>query len=55
MLSGEGASLMDALLTKTNPVDIAAVVPAVLEDPAVDVVPPGARALSERRSIRPIR
>jgi hypothetical protein len=40
VLSGEGASLIDALLTKTNPVDIAAVVPAVLEDHAVDIYHP---------------
>jgi hypothetical protein len=33
VLSGEGASLIDALLNKKNPVDIAAVVPVVLEDP----------------------
>ena len=33
VLSGEGASLIDALLTKQNPVDVAAVVPVVLEDP----------------------
>ncbi len=36
VLSGEGASLIDALLTKTNPVDIADVVPAVIQDPAVN-------------------
>jgi pimeloyl-ACP methyl ester carboxylesterase len=36
VLSGEGASLMDALLTKKNPVDIADALPAVLEDPQVD-------------------
>jgi hypothetical protein len=40
VLSGEGASLVDALLTKKNPVDVAAVVPIVLEDPAVDVYHP---------------
>jgi hypothetical protein len=33
VLSGEGASLIDALLTKTKPVDIASAVPVVLEDP----------------------
>jgi hypothetical protein len=33
VLSGEGASLIDALLTKTKPVNIAAAVPVVLEDP----------------------
>jgi hypothetical protein len=33
VLSGEGASLIDALLTKTNPVDIAADVPIALQDP----------------------
>jgi hypothetical protein len=36
VLSGEGASLIDALLTKKKPVDIASVVPVVLEDPSVD-------------------
>jgi hypothetical protein len=36
VLSGEGASVMDALVTKKNPVDIADVLPAVLEDPKVD-------------------
>jgi hypothetical protein len=40
VLSGEGASLVDALLTKINPVDVAAVVPVVLEDTAVDVYHP---------------
>ena len=33
VLSGEGASLIDALLNKKNPVDIAAAVPVALEDP----------------------
>jgi hypothetical protein len=33
VLSGEGASLINALLSKKNPVDIASVVPVVLEDP----------------------
>ncbi|MGD0528032.1 MAG: dickkopf-related protein, partial [Polyangiaceae bacterium] len=37
VLSGQGASLMDALVTKTNPVDIAAIIPVVLEDPSVDI------------------
>jgi hypothetical protein len=32
VLSGEGASIIEALLTKVNPVDIAAVVPVVLAD-----------------------
>jgi hypothetical protein len=32
VFSGQGASLMDALLTKTNPVNIAAAVPIALED-----------------------
>ncbi len=32
VLSGEGASVIDALLAKTNPVDIVAVLPVVLED-----------------------
>jgi hypothetical protein len=40
MLSGEGASLIDALLTKKMPVNIAAAVPFVLQDPAVDVYHP---------------
>ncbi|MGO8999581.1 MAG: hypothetical protein ACLQVI_40160 [Polyangiaceae bacterium] len=40
VLSGEGASLIDALLTKTNPVDVAAVVPAVIQDPAVNIYHP---------------
>jgi len=40
VLSGEGASLVDALLTKQNPVDVAAVVPTVLEDTAVNVYHP---------------
>jgi hypothetical protein len=40
VLSGEGASLVDALLTKQNPVDVAAVVPTVLEDPAIGVYHP---------------
>ncbi len=37
VLSGEGASLMDALVTKTNPVDIAAALPVVLQDIKVDI------------------
>ena len=57
VLSGEGASLEDALVTKTNPVNIAAALPIVLEDPKVDVVPPGAGAAAERsgprRSLEP--
>jgi hypothetical protein len=36
VLSGQGASVMDALVTKKNPVDIADVLPAVLEDPKAD-------------------
>jgi hypothetical protein len=39
VLSGEGASLIDALLTKKNPVDIADVVPVVLEDAPSNVCP----------------
>jgi hypothetical protein len=39
VLSGEGASLIDALLTKKNPVDIADVVPVVLEDAPANVGP----------------
>ncbi|HEY5147657.1 MAG TPA: hypothetical protein VII82_12875 [Polyangiaceae bacterium] len=35
VLSGEGASVIDALLGKKNPVDIADVIPVVLEDPNV--------------------
>jgi hypothetical protein len=37
VLSGEGASLMDALINKTNPVNIAAALPVALEDPKVDI------------------
>jgi hypothetical protein len=33
LLSGAGASLIDALLTKTSPVNIAAAVPIILNDP----------------------
>ena len=40
VLSGEGASLVDALVTKKNPVNISAVVPAVLGEPAVDIYHP---------------
>jgi hypothetical protein len=41
VLSGEGASLEDALVTKTNPVNIAAVLPIVLEETkAVDTFHP---------------
>jgi hypothetical protein len=36
VLSGQGASLIDALVTKKNPVDVADVLPVVLEDPKVD-------------------
>jgi len=39
VLSGEGASIIEALLTKQNPVDIAAVVPVVLEDAPSNVGP----------------
>ena len=35
VLSGEGASLIDALLTKKSPIDIADAVPFALEDPVV--------------------
>jgi hypothetical protein len=41
VLSGEGASLTDALLTKTNPVDVAAAVPIALEDIGPDGTLPG--------------
>jgi hypothetical protein len=34
LVSGEGASLIDALVTKTSPVNIAAALPIVLEDPS---------------------
>ncbi|HEY8039370.1 MAG TPA: hypothetical protein VIF15_06230 [Polyangiaceae bacterium] len=37
VLSGEGASLIDGLVGKKNPVDIADVLPVVLEDPKVDI------------------
>ena len=37
VMSGQGASLMDALVTKTNPVDVAAAVPIAIEDANVDV------------------
>ena len=40
VLSGEGASLEEALVSKTNPVNIAAVLPVVLEDPKVDAQHP---------------
>lgn len=36
VLSGEGASLIDALVSKKNPVDVADILPVVLEDPKVD-------------------
>ncbi|HEY2510503.1 MAG TPA: hypothetical protein VGI39_06595, partial [Polyangiaceae bacterium] len=39
-LSGEGASLVDALLTKTNPVNIAAVVPALVGDAPIGTYHP---------------
>ncbi len=35
VLSGNGASLMDALLTKTSPVDIKSVMPLALSDPTI--------------------
>jgi hypothetical protein len=38
VLSGEGASLIDALLNKRNPVNIAAAIPVALEDPAPGAV-----------------
>ena len=37
VLSGVGASLLDALVTKKSPVNIADIVPVVLVDPGVDV------------------
>lgn len=37
VMSGQGASLEDALVTKTNPQDVAAILPVVLQDPKVDV------------------
>jgi hypothetical protein len=37
VMSGQGASLMDALVTKTNPVNVAAALPFALEDRKVDV------------------
>lgn len=40
VLSGEGASLEDALVGKTNPVNIAAALPIVLEDAHVDTYHP---------------
>ena len=40
VVSGEGASLMDALLTKKNPVNIAAAFPFVVQDPSVDIYHP---------------
>jgi len=39
VLSGEGASIIEALLTKVNPVNIAAVVPVVLEEAPGNVGP----------------
>ena len=40
VLSGEGASLVDALLTKRNPVDIADVLPSALGEATVDAYHP---------------
>lgn len=40
VLSGEGASVIDALLGKKNPVDVADGLPVVLEDPSVGVYHP---------------
>jgi hypothetical protein len=40
VLSGAGASLVDALVTKKNPVDVVDVVPIALEDKAVDIYHP---------------
>lgn len=40
VLSGQGAGLVDSLLAKKNPVNIAAAVPLVLADPEVDVFHP---------------
>jgi hypothetical protein len=40
VLSGEGASLIDALLTKKSPVDIADAIPFALEDPGVSTTHP---------------
>jgi hypothetical protein len=37
VMSGQGASRMDALVTQTNPVNIAGVLPVVLEDPKLDI------------------
>ncbi|HEY1694522.1 MAG TPA: hypothetical protein VGG39_20270 [Polyangiaceae bacterium] len=37
VMSGQGASLEDALVTKTNPVDVAAAVPIAIQDAKVDV------------------
>ncbi len=43
VLSGNGASIKDALLTKTSPVDIAAIVPFALGDPQLGGDPPAMR------------
>jgi hypothetical protein len=43
VLSGNGASIKDALLTKTSPVDIAAIVPFALGDPQLSGDPPAIR------------
>jgi hypothetical protein len=40
VLSGEGAGLEDALVNKTNPIDIAAALPIVLQDAHVDAYHP---------------
>ncbi len=40
VLSGEGASLIDALLSKKSPVDIASAIPFVLQDPGVSTSHP---------------
>ncbi len=40
VLSGNGASLIDALLSKKSPIDIADAVPIVLQDPAVSASHP---------------
>lgn len=36
VLSGEGASLMDALLTKKKPVDVSSILPVVFQDASID-------------------
>ena len=40
VLSGQGASLIDALLSKKSPVDVADAVPIALQDSAVDIYHP---------------